>query len=75
MGGDCLKYLKREWNRKEGRWNKDFKKGGQTGSRGGCLKKGGGGAGTPLRTMMHTQLLQYLLKSIFFSTWAIFILG
>ena len=40
-GGNCLKYLKREWNRKEGRGNKDFKRGGQAGSRGGCLKKGG----------------------------------
>ena len=40
-GGNCLKYLKRGWNRKEGRGNKDFKKGGQAGSRGGCLKKGG----------------------------------
>ena len=38
---NCLKYLKRGWNRKEGRGNKDFKKGGQAGSRGGCLKKGG----------------------------------
>ena len=25
--GSCLKYLKRGWNRKEGRGNKDFKKG------------------------------------------------
>ena len=33
--------------------SKDFKKGGLAGSRGGCLKNGGGGgAGTPLRTMM-----------------------
>ena len=46
-GGNCLKYLKRGWNRKEWRGNKDFKKGGQAGSRGGCLKKGGGDAGTP----------------------------
>ena len=31
------------WNRKEGRGNKDFKKGGggQAGSSGGCLKKEG----------------------------------
>ena len=50
-GGSCLKYLKRRWNRKEGRGNKDFKKGeGQAGSRVGCLKKGGG-AGIPLQTM------------------------
>ena len=49
-GGDCLKYLKRRWNRKEGRGNKNLKKGrGQAGSRGGCLEKRG--AGTPLRTM------------------------
>ena len=27
-GGNCLKYLKMEWNRKEGRENKVFKKGG-----------------------------------------------
>ena len=26
LGGDCLKYLKRGWTRKEGRRNKDFKK-------------------------------------------------
>ena len=51
-GGNCLKYLKRWWNRKEGKGNKGFKKGAQAGSRGGCIKKGdGGGAGTPLRTM------------------------
>ena len=40
--GNCLKYLKRGWNRKEGRGKKDFEKGGQAGSRVGCLKKGGG---------------------------------
>ena len=44
-GGNCLKYRKRGWNRAEGKENKDFKKGGQAGSRGGCLKKGR--AGTP----------------------------
>ena len=48
--GNCLKYLKWGWDRRERRGNKDLKKlgGGQAGSRGGCLK---GGAGTPLRTM------------------------
>ena len=49
--GNCLKYLKMGWNRKEGKGNKDFKKGGQVGPRGGCLKKGRG-AGTPLLTMV-----------------------
>ena len=40
-GEKCPKYLKRGWNRKEGRGNKDFKKGEQAGLMGGCLKKGG----------------------------------
>ena len=39
-GGNCLKFLKRGWNRKKGRGNKDFKKREQAGSRGRCLKKG-----------------------------------
>ena len=47
--GNCVKYLKRGCNRKEGKGNKDFKRGRQARSRGGCLKKGG--AGTPLQTM------------------------
>ena len=38
-GGNSLKYLKRGWNGKEGRGNKDFKKEGKAGSRCGCLKK------------------------------------
>ena len=42
-GGNCLKYLKREWNRKKGNEQKDFKKGGQAGLRSGCLKKDGAG--------------------------------
>ena len=48
-GGNCVKYLKSWWNKREERGKKHFKKGGQAGSRGGCLKKGG--AGTHLRTM------------------------
>ena len=42
VGGDYLKYLKRGWNRKEGRGHKDLKKVGQAGSMGGCLKEEGG---------------------------------
>ena len=35
-GGNCLKYLERGWNKREGRGNKDFKKGGgQAGIKGG----------------------------------------
>ena len=39
--GNCLKHLKSGWNRKEGRGNKDFKKGGKLGQEMGALKKGG----------------------------------
>ena len=64
-GGNCLKYLKRWWERKEERESKDFKKrGGLGGSRGGCLKKGEG-AGTPLRTMniyTHSSQCKIFLK-------------
>ena len=39
-GGNCVKYLKRGWNRKEGRGNKDFKKGDKLGQGVGALKRG-----------------------------------
>ena len=55
-GGNCLKYLKKGWNRKEGGrggWKQKFKEEGVPAKlRGGCFKKG---AGTPLRTMDCTQ--------------------
>ena len=49
-GENCLKYLKRGYNRKEGRGNKDFKKGGQALGQGVCAlkRKGGGGGWKPL---------------------------
>ena len=46
--GESLKYLKREWNRKEGRGNKDFKKGGKLGEEMGASEKGR--TGSPLQT-------------------------
>ena len=46
-GGNCLKYLKKEWNRKQGRGNKDFRKGGKLGQEVGALKGGGGGLESP----------------------------
>ena len=52
-GGNCLKYLKRRWNRKEGRRNKDFKKGGKVGQEVGALKREW--AGTPLRTVVNSN--------------------
>ena len=45
-GGNCLKYLERGWNKKEGRGHKD-----KLGHGVGALK---GGAETPLRTMIST---------------------
>ena len=44
-GGNCIKYLKRGWNRKEGKGNKNFKKEGKLDQEVGALKRG---AGTPL---------------------------
>ena len=63
-GGDCLKYLKRWWNRKEG-----GKKGGgggwKLGERGGALKRG---LGTPLRTMR--SLAELPMSESFFPKFA-----
>ena len=66
VGRNSLKYLKKWWNRTEGRGHKDFKNGGgggggrggegggrQAEARSGGLKKGGGR--TPLRTMCIEQ--------------------
>ena len=39
VGGNCLKYLKRGWDRKEGRANKDFKKWGKLGQGVSALKR------------------------------------
>ena len=40
--GKCLKYLKKGWKRKQGRGNKDFKKGGaKLGQETGALERGG----------------------------------
>ena len=42
VGGNCLKYLRRQWNRKEVRGNKDLKKRGDKLGQGvGALKKEG----------------------------------
>ena len=57
VGENCLKYLKRGWNRKEGRGNKDFKKGGgKLGQGVDALKKGERLAGTPLRTIIYIYI-------------------
>ena len=40
-GGNCLKYLKRGWKRKERKGSKDFKKGGKLDQGVGALKRGG----------------------------------
>ena len=47
VGGELCK---RRWNKKEGRGNKKFKKGGKLGQGVGALKRGGG---TPLQAMVH----------------------
>ena len=41
VGENCLKYLKKGWDLKKRRGNKDSKEEEQAGSRDACLKKGG----------------------------------
>ena len=65
VGGNCLKYLKRGWNRAEGRGHKDFQKG-KLGQGVGVLKQGG--AGTPLRTMIMQRFVQNLCNPGIFRT-------
>ena len=67
-GRNCLKYLKRGWNRKEGRRNKDFKTGEPAESRGGWLKMGAG-AETPLQTLLMKSLLCFRREGHLLRIW------
>ena len=65
---NCLRYLKRGWDRKEGKRHKDFKNGaggGPAGSRSGCRKKKGGW--NPLTNYVYLtaafNILGFLLES------------
>ena len=58
--GNCLKYLKRGCNGKEGRGNKDFKGGGLV-QRVGVLKRGGGGW-NPLTNYGNNKTIQSKLS-------------
>ena len=72
-GGNCLKYLKRGWNGKEGKGNKDFEKGGgKLGQGVGALKRGGGwkhltnyGSWTQ-NFFEHFSLIIFLVKTAIF---------
>ena len=64
-GRNCLNYLKRGWNIKEGRGNKDFKKGGKMGQRVGALKSKGRGAGTHFRTIKRFYVFTFSTMRIF----------
>ena len=59
-GENSLRYLKRVWNRKEGRGTMVLKRE-KLGLKDGCLKKERGGGGTPLRAM---KLGSYISGSI-----------
>ena len=68
-GENCVKYLKRGWNIKEGSGNQKFKKGRrQAGSRGGCLKKSGGRLEPPYELWIGYHLL---VRNYFFSIFEI----
>ena len=66
--GNCLKYLKRGWNRKDGRGNKDFEKGWQAGSRCRCFKKVGGDWNSLTNYVIHALniLLECIERNTFF---------
>ena len=70
--GNCLKYLRRGWNRKEGRENKDFKKGEKLGQEVGALKVAGGEwSWNPLmKYVIHALniLLECIERNTFFKT-------
>ena len=53
------------WNRNEGRGNKNFKKGGQAGSRGRCLKRMGGGLEPPYELCI-SRLAHMFYQLLFF---------
>ena len=63
--GNCLKYLKRRWNRKDRRRNRDSKKGGggKLGQGVGTFKKGG--SGNPSRTMLHLSRFHKLYMLLY----------
>ena len=66
--GDCLKYLKRGWNRKEGRGNNDFKKGSKLVQGVGALKRGSWNLLTNyalFECIITHNLLPLALKKIF----------
>ena len=64
VAGNCLKYLKRGWNRKEGKGKKDFKRGGKLDQGVGALKKAGGEggwAGTSLQTIHYIPVQAFFI--------------
>ena len=68
-GGNCLKYLKRGGTERRGGKTKILKKGGgQAGSRGGCLRKGGG-LWNPLTNYRNISLDREL--QVLFMSWKI----
>ena len=66
-GGNCLKYLKRGWNKKEQRGNKYFQKGGKLGQGVGALK--GGGLEPPYELWsLHIPIMEYTEAELSLST-------
>ena len=62
VGRNYLKYLKTGCNRKEGRGNKDFKKGGKLGQGMDALKRG---AGTSLQTHIIYKVIDIIKLGMF----------
>ena len=79
-GGSCLRVgelskILRKRNRKEGRGNKDFKKGGQTGSKGGCPINGGLKPPYELWYIYIYIYIIYIYIYLIFGMWSYFCKG
>ena len=65
VGGDCLKYLTMEWNRKEGRETNILEEGGKLDQGMGATKRGGLEPTYKLcHVMFHISLCFFVLTSI-----------
>ena len=62
VGGNCIKYLKRGWNKKEGRETKILKRGCKQGQQVGALKEGG--LEPPTMVFNKTSKFEWILDNI-----------
>ena len=68
--GNGVKYLKREWNKRRRAETKNLNKEGKLGQEVGVVNEwGGGGAGTPLRTITKFEVKRSEMKLVEGALW------